>query len=220
MFAMKKYHESLTGEIVLSILALISVGLLVLELSANLAPNEVLLLNRIDIAIALVFIIDFVVGLRLSDDKKAYWKHNWYILLASVPIPDGVFQSLRILRILRLVRLIRMVARVNKKTLLADIVSQNGARYLYTISIIFVVIIAGAASIFSAEAGTNPQINNFFDAIWWTCVTITTVGYGDIYPVTWAGRLVAIFLMFFGVGLVGAIAGIVGSSIIKSPEQN
>ena len=59
------------------------------------------------------------------------------------------------------------------------------------------------------ELEANPDVNNFYDAVWWSVVTSTTVGYGDIYPVTWEGRLVGMLLMLFGIGLVGTVAGLV-----------
>lgn len=214
-----KHHRTLWKEIALTLLAILSVGLLVYEFSAELAAHEIKWLYRVDVAIALIFLADFLAGMYLSKNRRRYWRHNWYLLLASIPISEGIFQALRALRILRIVRILRVLTRIKKMAFLADVVSENGSRVIYIVSVVAITIFSGAAAIFTVEADANPEISNFFDAIWWAAVTATTVGYGDIYPVTWEGRLIAIFLMFFGIGLVGTVAGMVGGSILKDSSK-
>jgi len=196
-------------------LALLSVGLLVFELSQELLPEQVALIHTLDIVIALIFFGDFVLGISLASNKRKYFKQNWLDLLAAIPITEGVFRSFRALRILRLVQVIRVVARIRRIGVAADKIATNNSKYVYAAAITSVVILSGAVSFFSMEHKINPQVTNFFDAIWWAVVTATTVGYGDIYPVTWEGRVIGMLLMFFGIGLVGTIAGFVGSYFVE-----
>lgn len=203
--------ESLGVDIAIILLALVSVFLLVFELSAHLLPEQIAFIQRLDFIIALIFLADFSLGMYLADSRGRYFKQNWPDLLASIPITEGVFRAFRMLRILRLVRVIRVIARIRRIGVAADKIADESSKYVYASAITGVVILSGAVAFFSMEHGVNPQVDSFFDAIWWAVVTGTTVGYGDIYPITWEGRVVGMILMFFGIGLVGTVAGFAGS---------
>lgn len=210
---LKKIHDSLWNEVILAFLALLSVSLLVYELSVE--SVNAWWLYELDFYIALIFLTDFIIGFCVSESKKEYMKKNWYLLIASIPIPAALFQSLQALRILRLLRVIRIIARVKRLATLASMVSPKGSRYIYIASLPLFTVFSGAVALYTVESDVNPKLENFFDAIWWSSVTVTTVGYGDITPVTWEGKLVGIVLMFFGIGLVGSVAGLVGSYFLS-----
>jgi voltage-gated potassium channel len=74
-------------------------------------------------------------------------------------------------------------------------------------SVTFLTILIGSSSFSIFEVEKNDSVQTFFDSVWWSVVTLTSLGYGDIYPVTVAGRIVGMFLMFFGIILIGVIAG-------------
>ena len=79
------------------------------------------------------------------------------------------------------------------------------------------VIVLGSLVIFSVESGhPDSQINSMLDAIWWTAATSTTVGYGDVVPVTETGKIVAIFYMFFGIGILAIFISVLGAQFYKS----
>jgi len=87
-------------------------------------------------------------------------------------------------------------------------IRENDVRSIfYIISVTFVVISVSSFLFYILELEQNKNITNLFDSVWWSIVTLTSLGYGDICPVTVGGRIVGIFLMFFGVGLIGVIAG-------------
>ncbi len=78
-------------------------------------------------------------------------------------------------------------------------------------------IVIGSFVIFSVESShPDSQINTMLDAVWWTVATVTTVGYGDIVPVTETGKIVAIFYMFFGIGILGIFLSVVGTQFYKN----
>jgi voltage-gated potassium channel len=158
---------------------------------------------------------EFLVGFLLSHKKKDFLKHHWYDLLGSIPITATVYRPLRALRLLRVARIIRMRHIGN----LSEFVAEHTSRYVYLFTIAGVVIFSGATAFFTIEVDVNSRVNNFFDAIWWAASTSTGVGYGDIIPVTWEGRVVGMCLMFFGVALIGSIAGVVGSNLLDSRKK-
>ncbi len=215
---LKWFKENIWIDISIVLLSLLSVGLLVYELSADLLIEQLKIIHTIDLIIAILFLSDFIFGLYLSDNKKRYIRKNWADLLASIPVSHGIYRSFRFLRLIRVIRVIRIIARINRVGHIADKIAQDSSRYVYMGAITSTIVLSGAVLFFSMELGVNSQVNNFFDAIWWAVVTTTSVGYGDIYPITWEGRVVGMLLMIFGVGLVGVTAGIVGGNILKNKK--
>ncbi len=98
-------RHSIPFESVFVVLVLISVGSLAVEFFYDLDESTSLMLARVDIAIAWVFLIDFFVGLFVATNNKKYFKSDWYLLLGSIPVHEYIFSSLRIVRILRVFRL-------------------------------------------------------------------------------------------------------------------
>lgn len=156
---LKKIHDSLWNEVILTLLAIASVTLLVYELSLESINAQ--WLYELDFFIACIFLADFVIGLYVSESKKEYMKKNWHLLIASIPIPAELFQSLRALRILRLLRVIRMLARIKRLATLAEMVSPRGSRYIYITSLPLFTVFSGAVAIYTVEHDINPKLENF-----------------------------------------------------------
>jgi len=206
-------------EILLVVLSLLSVGLLVYEVSADLLQDQVAFIHTLDFVIALVFLLDFVIGFIGAKSKWEYFKYNWFYLLAAIPITDEMYRSLRLLRVLRIVRALRVAIRIWRISKAAENLVAGGSKYVYASTIATTVLLTAAVLLYSFEYGVNPNMKSFFDAIWLTAVTASTVGYGDLYPVTVEGRIVAMLLMIFGVASLGVIAGFVGSAIGERKAQ-
>ncbi|WP_409254284.1 potassium channel family protein [Bacillus sp. SCS-153A] len=156
-----------------------------------------------------LFLVDYTVRLIVSKDKWEYVKKHPLELLAIIPF-DQVFRALRLVRIIRLLRLVVLLKR---KDSFLEVLTQK-----YKVDRIFVIVIAllflSAISMYWIE----PSFNTFADALWWSIVTTTTVGYGDLYPETAVGRIIASFLMFVGIGLIGTITGMAASFFSKDKE--
>ena len=167
----------------------------------DLTPTEERIYTALEIAIWALFAIAFIVKLALAPSKLAYLRHNWHeALLVLVP----VLRPLRILAAILFV--VRDVSRwrhlVTFETLLA-----------YGIGI---VLLAATIVTTVEQNADGANIRSFPDALYWSLVTISTVGYGDHYPVTVVGKFTAVALMFFGIGI---FAGIVATIVAAFSES-
>lgn len=182
-------------------------------------PEVRSLLDWADTAICGVFLVDFVVSLARAENRWRYlvtW--GWIDLLSAIPALDIARwgRAARLLRILRLIRGIK-VARV-LFSLFVHYRTRN-AVVAGGLLVIFAVFTASVA-ILQVETDPRSMIKTADDAVWWTLCTISTVGYGDLYPITRAGRVVASLLLVLGVGIFGALAGILAGWFTGETSQD
>lgn len=225
----KSIARFLVYEVTLILLAMVSIGFLVFELTSVVQRQHQSLINTIDLSIACIFLVDFMVGLYRAPSRWHYFKHHWYELLAAIPLTDHVVRSLRSLRIVRMLRLIqilRIVRVFSRLKVVSGALDALGFQLFSLILVLFTLVFSSSVFFFIAERGINPAVTHLFDAFWWAMVTVTTIGYGDIYPMTTEGRLVAIFLMLSGLGVLGALTAMVSSHVFhlqqstrRDPEQ-
>lgn len=156
------------------------------------------------------FMAEWALGLGLTDDRKKYLIHWGNILDFVSSIPFGfVFQSLRIVRLFRALRLVRVAMRARR-------FRGRGRRFVKAVGVVGAIVFAGASALHTVEPQTVPQ---FSDALWWSLVTVSTVGYGDIAPTTGVGRLVGAALVLLGIGVFGYIAGFTASLLGEAEED-
>ena len=205
--------------LVLTVFSLAMMILLVLPL--NEATLEAV--RWLDNAVCLVFLADFGVNLAMSDPKRDYFigRRGWLDLLGSIPAL-GFFRAtalLRIFRLSRLLRIRRMLMGKNRRELVHDVVTNRGQyALLITVLAAFLVLTVSTILMIQFESrSADANITTGGDALWWSFTTITTVGYGDQFPVTALGRAVAVFVMFAGVGIIGSLASILASVLVPAP---
>ena len=206
------------------VLTVYSLALMVLLL-LPLDPETRSLVNLYDNVICIVFLIDFTINLIGAKPKRAYFitRRGWLDLIGSIPsfgfIPfTALFRLARLSRLARITRLMRGQA---GKELVIDVL-KNRSQYATFITILLAGMVLSIASILILqEESRSPDANikTGGDALWWGIVTITTVGYGDFYPVTTLGRLTAFFVMVAGIGIIGALASIL-ASLLVSPSPS
>jgi voltage-gated potassium channel len=174
--------------------------------------------------ICIVFLYDFFSNLSRASPKRKYviGERGWLDLLGSIPTLQvfkfsGLF---RLARLSRLARISRLLRGKGKKELLRDVVENRGqyAAFITLMAAMIVLSICSALVLQFESHSAEANITTGGDALWWALVTITTVGYGDYYPVTAAGRITGFFVMFMGVGIIGALASILASILVRAPK--
>jgi len=195
--------------LVLSLYVLLS---LLISTVFQLSGELTVLLNYIDNVICIVFLIDFSIRFKNSENKLEFMKWGWIDLVASIPSVD----FLRAGRLLRLIRLLRVFRALKSTKLIYEHINRNKKQSALTsVALIsFLMVVFSSIAILQFEKGINSNIKTAEDAIWWSYVTITTVGYGDKFPVTTEGRIIGSILMTTGVGIFGTFTALVSSWFI------
>ena len=154
------------------------------------------------------FALDFVARLTLATNRVSYARSHWYdVALILIPM-------LRPLRLLRIFALARILHRSAANSLI-------GRVSIYVAGTAIMAVGLGAIAVLDAEQGSaEANITTFGDALWWAATTVTTVGYGDRFPVTAAGRLIAVALMLVGIALVGAVTASIAAWLVAQVEQH
>ena len=207
--------------LVLTVLSLFIMVALLLPLS----DATIKVLNVYDNLICVVFLFDFAFNLSRSRPRRDYvvGRRGWLDLLGSIP-SFGFFQYsalFRLARLSRLTRITRLLRGQNKRELIDDVVSHRGQYAAFiTVLAVFIVLTLSSVLVLQFESkAPDANIKTGGGALWWGVVTITTVGYGDEYPVTTLGRITAVLVMVAGVGIIGALASILASILVPPPAS-
>jgi voltage-gated potassium channel len=163
------------------------------------------ILLHVDNGICCIFIYDFLYRFLRAENKLKFLRWGWIDLVSSIP----VFPALRIGRTVRIVRVLRLIRAFRSVKTIGTVLFINRVRgalataaFLSTLLIVF-----SSIGILQVENDPNSNIHGPEDALWWSIVTITTVGYGDRFPVTTEGRLIGSILMVAGVGIFSVLSG-------------
>lgn len=200
--------------LILSILSLVA---LAIETLFKLDQSTRTILNYSDNVVCVLFFIDFLIMLVSVENKWKYFiTWGWLDLLSSIPMID-IFRWGRVARIMRIFRVLRIVK--SAKIITSLILERRAQSVILAVLLVSIVLISVASiSILHFEITGDSNIKTPEDAFWWAIVTITTVGYGDKYPVTTEGRIVAAILMAAGIGLFGTFSGFAASWFIGPRE--
>jgi voltage-gated potassium channel len=210
-------------EIFMAVLALVIVAILFIEFTRPLTESQEILLANIDLSILIIFAVDYFYRLAKAKEKWHFIKSNIFDLIAIMPF-DKAFRIARLARLTRLARLARTtrVARLLRLTKIirlfafarrfgctfSGVLKTNGLAYVVIVT--FGIVLIGAFGIMAFE----DNMQTFGDALWWSLVTTTTVGYGDISPESSGGRVLAGLLMIVGIGFLGMVTGSVATYFV------
>lgn len=194
-------------DIVMAAMAVCIIVSLFLQSQSHITPEEIAFLEQVDYVIWLIFAIDYIIRLAIAKDKFYFVKANIIDLISILPF-DVLFQGIRAVKFIRLLYMVRVfiyLTRVYKR--LSAILVTNDFHHILWFT--FVTIFIGATAIAFIED------MNIGDALWWSFVTTTTVGYGDIAPQSVWGRIVAVVLMIVGIGFISMLTGTISVFFIS-----
>jgi voltage-gated potassium channel len=159
-----------------------------------------------------VFVVEYLVRLYLAPSRRRFFTRH-LVDLAVVALPAlRPLRALRLLRLLNLARAGAVLANALKRA--REILAHQGLHFVL-LAVLSIVIVCSAAELGFEQHAHGSTIHNFGDALWWATVTVTTVGYGDKYPVSPGGRGVAVVLMLVGIGLISVLTATVASYFVE-----
>jgi len=203
-------------ELFIAAVSILSVFNMVLAYIPGVVEDAINVVYIINAVLTLLFIYDFGLRLATAPSRSHYFfrDYGWADLLATIP-------ALRIFRLFRIYKAYRIIRKSGIPYILTYLSRNRAASALYILVLMVILIIeSGGFLVLQAEsASPSANILTAVDAIWWAYVTITTVGYGDRFPVTIQGRMVGILVMTTGVAVFATFAGLISSKLLATPEK-
>lgn len=214
-------------EIASSIAVVASIAIMGLETFDH-APELTHALFVADIALSLAFVAEYLYRIATSENKRGYMTSFYGLidLVALLPLLVHAAASVRVIRLLRLIRILRLLKLRRYSNALdryAEALKLISAEASLFTGVALVFIIAFAFVIYEVEHEAQPELyRNIFDSIWWAVISLTSVGYGDVYPVTTAGRLFTLAMVLTGMGIVAVPTALLASALsqVKTLEED
>lgn len=211
----QKKLKNLGYEVFIALLSILSIVDVFLVWLPGLSEPSKQVVTIFQAAVTVIFVADFFYRLATAESKSHYFIRNWgwADLLACIPV-------LRILRFFRVFRVYRLMRDIGIQTIKDQLLYDRAGSILYLTIFLGLVIIQTASVLVLDVEAANPDANiqTPSDAIWWSYVTITTVGYGDRFPTTNPGRIVGVLLMTAGVALFGVFTSFLANTFL-SPRK-
>lgn len=221
-------EKSRLFDVILAVTIVVNVAVQFMETFEELAFLKPLF-NAIELISVVFFIIEYLLRLWTSDLLYP-GKSKKDAMIAFIFSLDGIIELLtilplyfltgfvvfRMLRVVRIFRLFRINNTVDSFNVIASVISEKKNQLASSFFIIFVLMLASSICMYSVEHGAQPQaFRNAFSGIWWSVSALLTVGYGDIYPITITGKIIAIIISFLGVCAVAIPTGIISAGFVE-----
>jgi voltage-gated potassium channel len=208
-------------EIFVGILSILSIVNIFLQFLAE-DPNLDTVLDSMNGLFSIIFLGDFTYRLFTAESKSQYFlrQFGWADLLASLP-----FNVAKVLRVFRLVRVTRLLRANGAKKIVRGLVKDRAGSALFTLLLMGILVLEFGSLwiLYLEQYAPGANITSASDALWYVIVTISTVGYGDLFPVTGEGRLFGAVIIVIGVGIFGTFTGYLANVFLspsKAPEPD
>lgn len=208
----------------IQILIFLSLTAFTIETLPNNSINTIKFLNVFELICIVIFSIEYILRIYVSKQPFKYIFSFYGIIdfLAIFPFYLGRVYDLRVLRVFRIFRVFRALKliRYNKALIRFNIAAKVVKEEIVLFLIVTAIFIfLASAGIYFFENKAQPEVfSSVFHSSWWAIVTLTTVGYGDVYPITMGGKIFTFFILLIGVGIVTIPAGLVASALSKARE--
>ena len=205
-------------------LILVSIVTFSVETIPNLKPSTKTILYVVEVFCVIVFTIEYLLRIYVADSKPKFIFSFFGIIdfLAILPfyLSFGIdLRSLRALRFLRLFRILKLVRYNKAMNHFTRAIKSAKEEILLFVFITLILIYFSAVGIYYFENEAQPEhFTSIFDSLWWAIITLTTVGYGDVYPITVGGKVFTFFILMIGLGIVAIPTGIISSALTKSVD--
>jgi voltage-gated potassium channel len=213
----KERKMNLGYEIFVGVLSILSILNIFLGWFAK-DPDLDGILNIMNGLFSIIFLGDFFFRIITAPSKSRYFFRDfgWADLFASLPFPQA-----KILRVFRLFRVYRLMHDVGPKTIINTLVKDRAGSALYVLLLMGILVLEfGALAVLKWEkANPDANIKTASDAVWYVMVTISTVGYGDRYPTTDAGRIMGALVIIIGVGIFGTFTGFLANFFLAPAKK-
>jgi len=204
-------------EIFIGILSILSIVNIVMKYAAK-DPNLDTVIEAMNWLLSIIFLADFIYRLITAGSKSSYFfrQFGWADLLASLPFPQAKF-----LRVFRLVRVFRLLREYGIKNIARSLLTDRAGSALLTLLLMGILVLEfGSLGILHIEQyAPDANITTASDAVWYVIVTISTVGYGDRFPVTNNGRLLGTLIIVIGVGIFGTFTGYLANLFLAPSKK-
>ena len=231
------YLPSKIFDIIIMILILESIVSVVLSTFSNIPSSINFVISKLETFSIIIFSVEYILRIWTSDllypSKGKIQSRIKYMfsfmalvdLLAILPfyIPFITNVDLRMLRLIRMIRMIR-IFKLNRYTkslsVVGKVLSRKKDQLVSSISVVFILMLISSILMYYFEHDAQPNVfENAFSGLWWAIATLTTVGYGDIYPITVAGKIISAMIALLGIGLVAVPTGIISAGFSEEIEE-
>lgn len=185
-------------------------------------PNYIVALLQIDLLASSFLLIEFILRIKRENDKQEYIISNWSDIIAITPINfillviAGPINPILFI-IIKLVALVKIIAlyKFSRKISGEVLEFAEKTRLFYGLAIHLFVVIFGSVAVFYLERGINPGFHTLGDGLWYMIQTITTVGYGDVVPITSTGRIIGLIAVFTAIAFSSLLTATVTSALLE-----
>lgn len=193
--------------------------ILFLSIISNLMLNSLHYIALIDLIVSIILFILFIWALIERDKKIIYIKSNWHLIVSFIPfylifILNGLLGYVWLIKLLNILKIIGLYFFAQKFS--REVLKyQEKTRLVYALAVFLLVLFLCSFIFYLAENGVNPQVISYEDSVWFVLQTITTVGYGDIIPVTGVGRVMGVISMLSALVLTSIVTSVATFSLIE-----
>jgi voltage-gated potassium channel len=226
-------------DVAITTLVLLSV-ICVFAITFDLPPSWVKAIQWIEASISVIFTIEYILRLFTADfldqnkGEKSMWRAMLQYMRSGMALVDLVailpfylpmvfpcnLLAVRIFRLLRLLRIFKLNRYFASLAAIGQVIKSKSRELLGSLFFVALMLVVSSLVIYAVEHDAQPDVfKNAFSGLWWAIATLTTVGYGDIYPVTTVGRMVGAVIALLGIGMVAIPTGIISSGLIEQMKK-